>query len=376
MVIMKIGIDARFWNQTGVGRYTRNLVRNLLAIDKKHEYVLFVRKADKREVLNTIKKKNVRIAVADINWHSLSEQIIFPSILNQENIDLMHFPYFSVPLFYRKPYVITIHDLIIDHFSTGQATTLPLPLYKSKKLGYKLVIKNAANHALAIIVPSEATKMEVVDHLKVDPNKVYITHEGSEIISNNAIIKDNKKKYFLYVGNAYPHKNLESLLKAFKELEAKFKDLDLYMVGGMDYFYKKIKQQVIDMKLHDHIIFTGPVSDKELSDLYKNALALIVPSYMEGFGLPALEAISNKCLVIASHIPAIYEICKDDAIYFDPFNTHDMTEKISEVYKSGKEKFKTKIENAYKRSQKFSWKKTAIETLKIYESSLGLRQSK
>jgi glycosyltransferase involved in cell wall biosynthesis len=374
---MKIGIDARFWNQTGVGRYTRNLVKNLEGVDKKNDYVLFIRQADYPSVAKEVKSKKIKIVLADIKWHSLSEQFMLPKILHKEDLDLMHFPYFSVPIFYNKPYVITIHDLIIDHYSTGRSTTLPLPLYKSKKLGYKIVINNASKKALAIIVPSEATKDEVIYHLKVDPAKVYITHEGSELKTKTEdIVNSFGKKYFLYVGNAYPHKNLDGLLGAFSELRKEYKDLYLYMVGNKDYFHKKLENSVLRMNLSDSVIFTGQISDEKLSELYGNALALVMPSFMEGFGLPALEAISNKCLVISSNIPAIYEICKDDAIYFDPFNLRDMKKKMVEVYTLGKKHFKNKIENAYKRSLKFSWKKTAIETLKIYEDCFSLRQGK
>ncbi len=373
---MKIGIDARFWNQTGVGRYTRNLVKNLQEIDKKNDYVLFVRKVDKKSVLKELKSKRFKFVIADINWHCLKEQINFPKIIKKENVDLMHFPYFSVPVFYREPYVITIHDLIIDHYSTGKATTLPLPLYLFKKLCYKVVIKNASRKALSIIVPSEATKKEVIKILKPNPSKIFVTFEGSEIKGDIKTNWDYKKKYFLYVGNAYPHKNLDALIEAFKNIRNQFSDVSLYLVGKEDYFYEKLKEKLRKTKYKDSIVFTGSISDKKLEELYQNALGLVMPSLMEGFGLPALEAISNKCLVVSSDIPSIREICKDDAVYFNPFDVYDMQEKLKEVYKKGKRGFKTKIENAYKRSKLFSWKKTAIQTYKIYESCLSLRQSK
>jgi len=373
---MKIGIDSRFWNQTGVGRYTRNLVKNLQEIDKKNDYVLFIRKADKKSVLKELKNKRFKIVTADINWHSLDEQLNFPKIIKKENVDLMHFPYFSVPIFYRKPFVITIHDLIINHYSTGKATTLPLPLYLFKRVGYRVVIKNASKKALSIIVPSEATKKEVMNLLKADPNKLYITPEGSEIKGDVKMNLNLKKKYFLYVGNAYPHKNLDVLIDAFKKIRNEFSDVCLYLVGKEDYFYEKLKEKLRKTKYQDSIIFAGSISDKKLEEYYQNALGLVLPSFMEGFGLPALEAISNKCLVISSDIPSIREICKKDAIYFNPFDTYDMQEKLKEVYKKGKIGYKTKIENAYKRSKLFSWKKTAIQTLKIYESSFSLRQGK
>ena len=129
---MKIGIDIRLWNQTGVGRYIRNLVLNLAEIDKKNGYVLFARSEDFQSIKSEIKNPNWKLVKADIKWHSISEQINFPSILNKENLDLVHFPYFSVPIFYNKPYVLTIHDLIIDHFPTGKASTLFLPFYYFK----------------------------------------------------------------------------------------------------------------------------------------------------------------------------------------------------------------------------------------------------
>ena len=101
---MKVGIDGRFWSQTGVGRYTRNLVKNLQVLDKKNEYVLFLNKDDYDKFHITLQDKRWKIVKTDILWHSLKEQLLFPRILKKENLDLMHFPYFSVPLFYKKPF--------------------------------------------------------------------------------------------------------------------------------------------------------------------------------------------------------------------------------------------------------------------------------
>lgn len=131
---MRIGIDARLWNETGVGRYIRNLVYNLLEIDSRNEYVLFTNKQTIEEIKEHKSKikfedKKLKLVETNIRWHSVSEQIKFPKILEKEKLDLMHFPYFSVPILYNRPFVITIHDLIINHFSTGKASTLPTPLY-------------------------------------------------------------------------------------------------------------------------------------------------------------------------------------------------------------------------------------------------------
>ena len=137
---MKIGIDARLWNETGVGRYIRNLIRNLHEIDLSNEYILFCRNTDVERIKYEILSNKWKIVSADIRWHSLKEQLKFHQILNRENLDLMHFTYFSVPLFYNRPFIVTIHDLIVYHFQTGKASSLPLPLYKVKHLGYRFLL--------------------------------------------------------------------------------------------------------------------------------------------------------------------------------------------------------------------------------------------
>ena len=408
---MKIGIDARLWNETGVGRYIRNLIEQLLILDKKNNYYFFVLPKDEKNIKSQISKiKNKwkmengkwKIVRADVKWHTIKEQLEFSKILNRENLDLMHFPYFSVPILYNRPFIVTIHDLIIDHFPTGQASTLSFPIYNLKLLGYKFIIRQAARKAKKIITVSNATKEEVVDHLGVDEDKVVVTYEGvdQEIISSKSQITNKNltlrlrsgqelkiKNYFLYVGNAYPHKNLERLLKAFnlfchpelvsgsqlsRDSDLRQNDTKLVLVGKEDYFYNRLKEKVKEMGLSDEVIFLQNVSDEELSSLYQNALALIIPSLMEGFGLPALEAMANHCFVLTSDIPAIKEICQDSAIYFDPYNTENIAEKMEDVCSNGLNQLNKKIEDGFCLSKKFSWEKMARETLKIYEEVVNL----
>ncbi|MDP2638066.1 MAG: glycosyltransferase family 1 protein, partial [Candidatus Levybacteria bacterium] len=365
---MKIGIDCRLWNETGVGRYTRNLVFNLQKIDRKNEYVLFVLSKDYDQI-SQLSFLNSHLVRTDIRWHTIAEQFYFPKILNRENLDLMHFAYFSVPLFYNKPFVVTIHDLIVNHFSTGSASTLPLPIYKIKLLGYKAVMYMAAKRAKKVITVSNATKEEIVDHLRVDENKVVVTYEGvDDKISNLKLQIPNKSqntkykilntKYFLYVGNAFPHKNLERLMDAFS-VSCQGNDTKLILVGKDDYFYKKLRKKVEDMKLDGKVIFLQNISDQELSDLYNNSLALVSPSLMEGFGLPALEAMANKCLVLSSDIPALKEICGDAAIYFDPYNIKDMAKKMNEVHSNDTYYYSDKKGKGLERIKLFSWQKMA-----------------
>jgi len=138
---MKIGIDCRLWNETGVGRYARNLVYHLQKFDNENEYVLFVLPKDKNDI--KIQNLNFKTVEVDIRWHSLKEQLLFPFILKKERLDLVHFPYFSIPILYRGKFVITIHDLILFHHATGKASTLSPFFYRIKLLAYKLVISRA-----------------------------------------------------------------------------------------------------------------------------------------------------------------------------------------------------------------------------------------
>lgn len=172
---MRIGIDARLWGQTGVGRYLEQLVKNLAKIDKENSYTLFFPKEYKDLPLPgpTWKRR-----IAGVQWHSLKEQVLMPIILWCEKLDFVHFPYFSVPIFYPGKFVVTIHDLILDHFDTGKASTLPLFLYKIKRLGYKLVFWITLHRASKIITVSRTTKKEIVAHYKIDPAKIVVTYEA------------------------------------------------------------------------------------------------------------------------------------------------------------------------------------------------------
>ena len=388
---MRIGIDCRLWNETGVGRYIRNLVLNLQKIDKKNEYALFVLSKDYSSIISHLSSLISHLVKSDIRWHTIEEQLKFPAIINKENLDLMHFPYFSVPIFYNRAFVVTIHDLIINHFSTGRASTLSDTVYKLKLLTYKLILKTAAQKAKKIIAVSNTTKKEITDHLNIDSSKIVVTYEGvdsalqnSKVKSENSKLQFKNQKYFLYIGNAYPHKNLERLLKGFsafchpeasaegshKILRSAQNDTRLVLVGKEDYFYKRLKKTVQQMNLFKNVIFMQDVTDEELSSLYKNALALVLPSLMEGFGLTTLEAMANKCLVLASGIPSIREICGDAAIYFNPFDIKDMTQKMKDVYLNNIYYLSNKKEKGLERVKLFSWERMAQETLAVYEQSV------
>ena len=370
---MTIGIDCRLWNETGVGRYICNLVNELAKQDKKNTYVLFVLTKDISEVEGHV-NENFKIVTVDIRWHSIEEQLLLPEILRKENVDLMHFPYFSVPVLYNKPFVVTIHDLIIDHYPTGEATTHNPVLYNIKRQGYKYIIKQAAKKARAVITVSHATEEEIIDHLGVEKKKLFVTYEGigEKLIKSKHNAKKIENRFFLHVGNVYPHKNTDRLLRAFIIFLKTNPDIQIIFVGKEDFFFKKLKNKVNLLDLEKSVIFTGLVSDEELAGYYEQAEAVIIPSLMEGFGLPAVEAMAQSCLVLASDIPSLHEICEDSALYFDPLKEHDIAKCMEKALQLPIAKKKEIIAHGKKRINQFSWKKMAEETITIYEGCIGV----
>lgn len=362
MKSLRIIIDARMIGESGVGRYIKNLIEQLQIIDNKNDYFILLRKKDYEDL--TFKKNFTKI-LADFRWYSFSEQLKLPGLLDAIKPDLVHFPHFNVPVFYKGNFVVTVHDLIHQHFSMQRVTTHGPIFYKIKRLGYKKVFETALKKSKKILVPSNFVKKQLIDDWKIIENKITVTYEAVDdsllLIEKKKETEKNNESYIFYVGNAHPHKNVEGLIKAFLRLKEKYADLKLILAGYDHYFWQRIKKQFQDKD----IIYKGFVSDEELVVLFKNAKAFVMPSFEEGFGIPVLEAFSSSCPVVSSNAGSLPEIGKDACLYFDPHNSDDMTEKISQIMDN--EKLRNElIKKGLKRYKEFSWQKMAKETLEVY----------
>lgn len=370
---MKIGIDIRLWNETGVGRYIRNLVENLYSIDEDNSYVLFALKKDLDFLRTNFLKW--KIVEANIRWHSFSEQRNLAGIIEKEGLDLIHFPYFSVPVNYKRPFIVTMHDVTNDTFSTGRASTLPLPLYFAKKIAYRYVVSKALSNSVAVIVPSNSVKDSLLKIKKVNPRKIYVTYEGSTVLSgsNKEILSElgiSRKKYFLYVGNAYPHKNLERLAEAYLMFASARPGVKLVLSGKKDFFHERLRDAGVIKANGDSIVFAQDLSDADLSTLYKNSLSFISPSLAEGFALPALEAMESGVSIILSNIPTFKEICRDVPLtYFNPKDIADIRRALEDVFTFPSNEVKNHIQLGKILAKSYSWRKMAEETLRIYEGN-------
>lgn len=376
---MKIAIDARFLGPegTGIGRYTEKLLENLQALDKVNEYWILLRGSnyDLFQPFNP----NFKKVVADARWYSVKEQIVIPRTLLSIKPDLVHFPHFNIPVTYRGKYVVTIHDLIKSDFAGSAATTRPPLVYWAKHFVYERVVREAAKRSRKIIVPTNTVKDKVVGSLKIPGEKVAVTYEaaddkffswGGEKLTApqvNSVLKKYqiKKPFIIYVGNAYPYKNLDRLLQALKQLPS---NITLVNPSARSVFYENLAAKAQTEGLSDRVILPGFVPDEDLAVLYRAAEAYVFPSLSEGFGIPALEAMASKLPVVCSDIPVLREVCGDNALYFDPNNVFDIAKKIDEVLKDKKLR-ENLAKEGLERAKQFSWRKMAAQTLRVYEEA-------
>lgn len=360
----------------GLARYVEQLVKYLQETDKTNEYILFLKK-DNFDNLK-LHASNFKKVLADIPWYSWREQLQFKNFIKKQRVDLMHFPHWNVPLFYRDSFVVTIHDLIMFHFPRSAATTLgPLKFWLKDK-AHRLVIKNAVKNAKHILVASEFTKNDMHKTFGTPLDKMIVTYQApfkSEKIINAddfyQILKkyDIDKQYVLYVGSAYPHKNLAGLLKAWKIFVDKYgKNYQLVFVGQDNYFYKKLLRSAEAQAVGDSLIFTGLVSDDELIVLYKKAGLYVFPSFYEGFGLPPLEAMICDTPVASSNSTCLPEVLGEAALYFDPDNSEQMADVM---YKGLTDKgiiFELK-QKSVEELRRYSTEKFIAETLRVYNQT-------
>lgn len=378
---MRIGIDARFYGTLGkgLGRYVSELISHLERVDKENEYVVFLR----RENFNDYQPKapNFSKVEAEFPWYGWREQLIYPFWLKKFELDLMHFGHFNVPLLYRGPFVVTIHDLILLSHPTQRATTLSPLLYRLKYWLYRLVIKRAILTSQRVITVSEFSKQEILKRFpEVDSGKVVVTYEacadalettpGKEA-SDKARSVSGFRPFALYVGSAYPHKNLGLLLKSFAKFrERGHSDWKLVLVGKDDYFYSRLKKEAQAAELSAGVVFFGRASEAELANLYDAATFYVFPSLCEGFGLPPLEAMSHDLPVAAARASCLPEVLEGAAYWFDPNNADDLTTGLSRLA-DDEELRRQLIELGRQQVSKYSWKRCTEQTLGIYREALA-----
>ncbi len=372
---MKIVIDARwiFPEISGIGLYTQELIRGLVALDQPHRFVLLF---NDHSVINrtadvTGFDKNPKFSARIVNFgpFSLRGQFALPWLLKHLEADVYHSTNYMMPLFGcdRTKRVVTIHDLIPllfrDHAPKSKKARL-FPVFKE-------LMKYIGRRADLIITVSESTRNDVLRELRIGPEEhsrvVSIPEAADGAFRPEATPRPRPRPRILYVGRRDPYKNLPGLIEAFANVRARGIDAVLRVIGPEDARYPEAPRRALELGLNGHVEWVGYVPDRKLAEQYQDSDVFVLASKYEGFGLTALEAMACGTPVVCSNIGSLPEVVGDAAILVDPANVGQIADGIASVLASPRLAAMLR-ERGLVRAAQFSWKRTAELTLQAYES--------
>lgn len=336
---MRIGIDARKIADFGIGTYIRGLLGGLVALGTNDEYVAFAPR-------DAAIPAGVEHVVVNAAHYSMRELVVVGRAATRAKLDVFHAPHYVVP-FTGVPMVVTIHDLIHLH----QPMRNPLaPVYARAMIG------RAIRKARVIVTVTEAVKRQLEEELGA--KDVIVTPNGTNgaqtsNLPNRPLPTGNS---FLYVGNDKPHKNVDALVEAFALVRSKLPHVALILAGAtFDRFRSR-----------NGVIARGYVSDEELTALYDDAVALVMPSREEGFGLPALEAMARGTPVITSNDAALVEVTGVAALHVDASDVRALSEAMLRVANDATVRDSMRSRGV-DRARFFTWKRCAELTRSAYD---------
>ncbi|MCH7951354.1 glycosyltransferase family 4 protein [Patescibacteria group bacterium] len=371
---MNIGIDARFWGleHAGLGRYVMELVSHLARLDRKNRYTLFLRKPYDKELKLP---KNFALVSANIRHYTIEEQWLLAEIFSRANLDLLHVPHFNVPLLYRRPFIVTIHDLLWHEVKGLSVTTQNTLVYLVKYIGYRAIVSRVLKNSVRILVPSKVIRDKLVNERRVERKRVQVTYEAPSKIFRPVRKKASilakyriTEPFVIYVGSAYPHKNIAAAAAAAKLINDRGHTIKLVVASSRSVFLDRLRRELKKQGSEKFVRLVGFVPDYDLVILFAHAKALIQPSLSEGFGLTGLEAMAAGLPVIASKLKVFEEIYKDAAVYIDPQSPEEIADELEKMV-SNENLRQRVIKAGLSRTKQFSWSRLAKKTLQVYEDA-------
>ena len=379
---MRIGIDCRTilnpkgGERAGVGHYTYYLVKALIASSSSHEFVLFF---DSRyHKTAEFKQANVKIRHFPFSQYkrflpfSYSHMLI-SALLNREKLDVYHSPANVLPYLYRRPSVVTVHDLAIYQH--------PEWFPKRQKFSTSVLVPRSLQHARQIIAVSEATKSDIIKTFKVSSEKISVIYEGvtkekCQLMAEGIAYKyDLKLPYILYVGTIEPRKNIERLVKAYKATVTKHSSLAKYqlvLAGHRGWNSAAVFKLLNDPVWNNRIKYLNYIPHNDKVSLIAGATVFVFPSLYEGFGLPVLEAMSLGVPVLTSNLSSMPEVVGNAALMVNPNSERSIAEGLAKLLKSNV--LREQLAQAgLEQSKKFSWSKCARETMRVYQAALKVK---
>lgn len=365
---MIIGIDGNEANvatKVGISEYAFQLLQQFKQLQTQQEKICVYLKSEAR---GDMPSENAFWQYRIVKPEKLWTQVGLPLdlYLHRPRPDIFFTPTHYAPRFSPVPTVISIMDLSYIYFPQ---------LFNRKDL-YQLEhwTKYSAKNAKMILTISEASKRDIMDVYGIPHHRIVVTYPGIKLShSSRKTSMDTIRKtyqltgdYILFVGTLQPRKNIEKLIEAFAQIVPTHKETTLVIIGKPGWLYEPILAAPKKFGIEERVKFLSFVSDGELASFYSHAKCYVLPSLYEGFGLPVLEAMSYDCPVITSNVSSLPEAGGDAALYVDPNSSEDIAKKITMVLDNEKLRLDM-IEKGKKQVKRFSWEKTAKETLAVLE---------
>jgi len=380
---MKIGYNVMMFRHpaTGSGQYLTHLLNALAEIEPGNEYVLLG--PDSRPERDDLDPRlsYVQAAVpvpvrSNARLEKLAwEQLIAPSAARKIRADLLHVPYFAPPYFSRTPVVTTIHDVI----------PLRLPAYRSSGFmrAYLRLVSRAAHRSTLIITVSQHAKHDIMDTLKLPAERIRVIYEAAgeqyrpvtaeETLAQVRARYGVGKRFIFYLGGLDARKNVPALVRAFAHVYHRLGDpgLQLLIAGNPDKksspLFPDPRPIAADLGMTGQIVYRF-IEEEDKAAVYSAASVFVFPSLYEGFGLDPLEAMSCGAPVACSNRTSLPEVVGDAALLFDPDNTGQMVTAMRDVLTNDALAADLRA-RSLRQAAKFNWRKTAEETLSVYEEA-------
>ena len=382
---MNIGFDAKraYENNTGLGHYSRTLIKSMATFYPQDSYYLFAPKITDK--FNTVDYKNIipkapsNLAASLFKNKWRSKWVLNDLIKN--NIDLYHGLSHQIPFGINNTKiksVVTIHDLIFERYPE-QFNLINVHLFR-KKFTY------ACKNADKIIAISEQTKNDIINFYKIPENKIEVCYQSCDDIYRMEVSDEEKLRikilynlpdsFFLYVGSIIERKNLLMAVKAIKILKSSI-NIPLVVIGNGSGYKQKVKKYIQENKLEKEIIFLSEnsaintlqsfQSSADFPAIYQQATAMIYPSAFEGFGIPVLEALCSKLPVITSNVSCLPEAGGDAAYYVNPTSAEEIATGMEKIFTDKNFTAIMKVKGTM-HSRNFTRKKTTDAVMKLYKS--------
>jgi glycosyltransferase involved in cell wall biosynthesis len=382
---MNIGFDAKraYHNQTGLGHYSRTLIRSLAQYYPAHEYFLFNPRSsglfhfEEVDNLHEMLPQHFPGTLFRAAWRSSW----IKKDLKELSIDLYHGLSHEIPFGIQKTgvrSVVTIHDLIHERFPE-QYNPVDVKIYRKK-------FRYACLHADKVIAISDQTKKDIIEFYQTPENKIVVCYQSCNSSFAEEVSETQKKlirlkynlppEFFLHVGSIIERKNLMNICKAIFLLRNTL-DIPLVIIGDGGKYKQQVKDFIKQNDLEKKIIFLSEnpsaISSRTFQNaddfpiIYQSAVAMIYPSFFEGFGIPVLESLWSRLPVITSNVSSLSEVGGDAAWYVDPQSAEEIAEGMKKIYTGEKIRNEMK-EKGRLHAQHFTQQRSAESVMNVYKS--------